>query len=98
MVEIQFSKGIKETSLPIIKLTRSKNGRTGTATFVFLHPKIMNDSNFLLNPITGMYLLWNQKKIFTTDIHLLFSEGKPFLIKAILIFKSQFTLKEKTNG
>jgi hypothetical protein len=38
--QIQFIKGVRENTLPIVKLTRSKNGQTGTATFVFIYPEI----------------------------------------------------------
>jgi photosystem II protein len=87
-IEIQFLEGIKEEVLPIVKLTKSKNGKTGTATFVFINPislKKMNSENY---PINGMYLISNNKKIVTQDIHVIFREGKPFVLKAILIFKN----------
>lgn len=85
-IEIQFIEGRKEEVLPIIKLTKSKNGKTGTATFIFIQPTTLRTSpNY---PIHGMFLIWNNKKIITTDISLYFHEGKPFLIKAILIFKN----------
>ena len=32
---IQFIKGIEETTIPIINITRSTDGSTGTATFTF---------------------------------------------------------------
>jgi photosystem II protein len=37
-IRIEFIKGISETTLPIIKLTKSRNGKTGTATFIFINP------------------------------------------------------------
>jgi photosystem II protein len=86
MVEIQFIEGIKESSLPRIKLTKSKNGETGTATFIFINPKLLLNTN--LETITGMSLLFNNKKIITTDINIIFHNGRPFLIKAILVFKN----------
>lgn len=88
MVEIQFREGQKETILPIVKLTKSKNGKTGTATFVFINPIIFFEQNSPIFPISGMYLLWNNKKISTTDITIFFRNGKPFLLKSILIFKN----------
>jgi hypothetical protein len=35
-----------------------------------------------------MSLIWEHKKIFTSDVMLFFKNGKPFLIKSILIFKN----------
>lgn len=87
-VEIQFYKGIKENVLPIVKLTKSINGKTGTATFVFINPTTFLEVNSNIFPINGMYLLWNNKKILTTDLNIFFRNGKPFLIKSILIFKN----------
>ena len=85
-IEIQFLEGKKETVLPIVKLTKSKNGKTGTATFLFKNPDIFLQENFVLS--NGMNLLWNQKKIHTTDLTIFFHQGKPFFLKAILIFKN----------
>ena len=39
MAKIQFSKGIDETVVPEVKLTRSRSGDTGTATFFFEKPQ-----------------------------------------------------------
>jgi hypothetical protein len=36
-VQIQFIDGFFETTLPLIKLTKSINGKTGTATFILLN-------------------------------------------------------------
>ena len=76
-----------ETGLPIIRLTRSKNGETGTATFVFrnLNFVFSNLENFPLNNIS---LISDKERIEITDISILFLKGKPFLIKAILVLKS----------
>jgi hypothetical protein len=35
-----------------------------------------------------MYLLWEKKKMSTTDVKIFFKKGKPFLFKAIFIFKN----------
>jgi photosystem II protein len=89
IVEIQFMKGIKESTLPIIKLTKSRNGETGTGTFFFIKPgifqlmKVTNEFN-----IQGIFLLWENKKIESKNIEIFFKEGKPFLLKAIFIFKN----------
>ena len=85
---IEFSEGVKELELPIIKLTKSKNGKTGTACFIFINPIIFNCYPF--QSIDGMYLIWENNKIVTNDIFILFKAGKPFLLKAIFIFKNSY--------
>ncbi len=87
-IQIQLIQGIKESVLPIIRLTKSINGETGTATFVFINPESIFNSKLNNYPIDGMYLIWNNKRITTNDINIFFKEGKPFLIKVILIFKN----------
>jgi photosystem II protein len=86
--EIQFLSNIPEKTLPVIKLTKSRNGKTGTATFLFIEPSTFDDLIYQKNTIHGMYLLWETKTISTTDIKLFFKDGKPFLLKAIFIFKN----------
>ena len=85
-VQIQFIKGISEQTLPVIKLTKSRNGKTGTATFLFIFPEIFQKSAF--EDITNMYLVWENKEINTNEISVIFKKGKPFLLKAIFIFKN----------
>lgn len=85
-IEIQFIEGIKEEILPLVKLTKSKNGQTGTATFIFIEPKSLEFCT--TKPIVGMLLLTNDKKIVTNDVSLCFKFGKIFFLKAIIIFKN----------
>jgi photosystem II protein len=85
---IEFIKGIEEKRLPLIKLTKSKNGKTGTATFLFIQPILFNLNIYPFPFINGIYLIWDGKKIVSTDLNLLFKKGKPFVIKAIFLFKN----------
>ena len=87
-IRIEFIEGILETTLPIIKLTKSRNGKTGTATFIFIKPTIFNFFISQIPTINGMYLIWDKKKIISKDIQIIFKSGKPFLIKSVLIFKN----------
>ena len=61
---IEFIKNKKELTLPVIKLTKSRNGKTGTATFIFVQPSLFINTNFQINSINGMYLIWENDKIF----------------------------------
>ena len=47
--KIQFIKGLDEKILPDVRLTRSRDGSTGTATFRFKNPNIL-DGTFILVP------------------------------------------------
>ena len=85
-IQIQFIRGISETTLPVIKLTKSRNGKTGTATFLFMFPNIFQQSKY--QDITEMYLLWEEKEISTNEISVIFKKGIPFLLKVIFIFKN----------
>jgi photosystem II protein len=89
-VQIQIIKNVKETTLPIIKLTKSLNGKTGTATFIFIRPLALKYLIYKKVSINGIYLLWDNKKIETRDVKILFKNGKPFLLKTIFIFKNSY--------
>ena len=43
--KIQFIKGLNEKVLPDVRLTRSRDGSTGTATFLFKNPNILDKNN-----------------------------------------------------
>jgi photosystem II protein len=85
-VKIQFNESITELTLPIVKLTKSRNGKTGTATFLFIKPKIFEFIS--TTQITGLFLISKKQKMFTNDITICFKEGKPFLIRALFILKN----------
>ena len=88
--EIKFLSNVEEKIIPRrIHLTKSTNGETGTATFIFVYPTLF--SIFEKDPfekIQEMHLLWDNKKITTNDITVFFRDGKPTIIRAILIFKN----------
>jgi photosystem II reaction center protein Psb28 len=91
--QIQFLSGFEEITVPRrVRLTRSESGEIGTATFLFFEPTVFSlflDVTFpSLSLITGMHLLWDKKKITSKDIKIYFKEGKPVVIRAILIFQN----------
>ena len=55
---IQFIKGIEETTIPIINITRSPDGSTGTATFIFEDASLFYTGVSSQSEITGMFLLY----------------------------------------
>lgn len=50
--DIQFIRGVNEPSVPEVKMTRSRDGTNGTATFIFDTPSIFEASSEL-GDITG---------------------------------------------
>jgi photosystem II protein len=88
VISIQFFNNFLETTLPSITLTKSRNGQTGTATFLFKNPSVFKYCLIDSRPIQHMSLIWENNKIQTQDINIHFYKGKPFLLESIFIFTS----------
>jgi|TARA_B110000967_G_scaffold209943_1_gene268807 photosystem II protein len=86
--KIQFIRGLDEKVLPEVKLTRSRDGSTGTATFRFLNPNILDKSTAKEGEITGMYLIDEEGTLETKDVNAKFINGKPQAIESVYIMKS----------
>ena len=86
--KIQFIKGLNEKVLPDVRLTRSRDGSTGTATFVFRNPNILDKRTTKEGEITGMYLIDEEGILETRDVNAKFINGKPEAIKSIYIMKN----------
>ena len=86
MAKIQFSRGVDEPVVADVRLTRSRSGDTGTATFIFQNPKAL-DSNST-EEITGMYMVDEEGEIITREVKGKFINGKPEIIEAIYLMKS----------
>jgi photosystem II reaction center protein Psb28 len=91
--QIQFISGFEEMTVPRrVRLTKSENGETGTATFLFFEPTVF--STFLNlsfeDPILikSMNLIWDKKQITTKDVKIYFKNGKPIVLRSILIFRN----------
>ena len=85
MATIQFSRGMDESSIPEVRLTRSKSGTQGTATFIFENPKSLIDST---ENITGMYMIDEEGEIITREVKAKFINGQPAGLEALYIMKS----------
>nr|YP_010198486.1 photosystem II protein psb28 [Gracilaria pachydermatica]UAD86902.1 photosystem II protein psb28 [Gracilaria pachydermatica] len=88
MAVIQFIKGINETVIAEVSLTRSRDGSKGTATFRFNNPDILRSGMEDKGDITGMYLKDDEGELMTRDVSAKFINGKPQAIEAIYIIKS----------
>jgi len=86
--KIQFIKGVDETVLPDVRLTRSRDGSTGTATFKFKNPNILDKKSLKEGEITGMFLIDEEGTIVTRDVNACFIKGKPKSVKSIYIMKN----------
>ncbi|GFE69980.1 photosystem II reaction center protein Psb28 [Chroococcus sp. FPU101] len=86
MAQIQFSKGLTEEIVPDVRLTRSRDGQKGTATFYFNSPAILEKER--TEEITGMYLIDEEGEIVTREVKGKFVNGKPQAIEATLIISS----------
>jgi len=87
-LEIQILNGQKEYSFPIIRVTKSLTGETGTASFLFIQPNFFQSFFNQKKEVEFISLIYDEKKIQTKDITVYYKEGKPFLLKAIFIFKN----------
>ena len=86
--KIQFIRGLTETVLPIIRLTRSKDGSTGTAKFRFKNPDILDPITAKDGEIAGMFLIDDEGIIEVRNLTVKFIDGKPQGIESIYIMKS----------
>jgi len=83
---LQFIPGVEEPTIPDVKLTRSRDGASGTATFVFENPAIFEASSEL-GDITGLYMTDDEGTITTVEVQAKFVNGKPSKIEAKYIMR-----------
>nr|YP_009296097.1 photosystem II protein W [Schizymenia dubyi]AOM65032.1 photosystem II protein W [Schizymenia dubyi] len=88
MAVIQFIQGIDETCIPEVKITRSRDGSMGTATFRFQEPDILRAGMEKKGDITGMYLKDDEGNLMTRDVNAKFINGKPEAIECVYIIKN----------
>ena len=86
MAKIQFSRGIDEDAVPEVRLTRSKSGDQGTATFLFENPKSLSNSS--TQDITGMYMIDEEGELLTREVKAKFINGQPAGLEALYLMRS----------
>lgn len=86
--EIQFIRGLEEKVIPDIKLTRARDGSSGTATFKFSNPNVFDASTTASGDVTGMFLVDEEGEMGTTSVNASFVNGKPQSIESVLMLKS----------
>ena len=84
--KIQFYEGIDEPVVPEIRLTRSKDGTTGQAFFLFEKPQAL--SSITSGEINGMRLIDSEGEILTREVKVKFVDGDPIYLEAVYIWKN----------
>jgi photosystem II protein len=86
MAKIQFSRGMDEDAVPEVRLTRSKSGDQGTATFLFENPKALSSTS--TQDITGMYMIDEEGELITREVKAKFINGQPAGLEALYLMRS----------
>ncbi|MEB3173370.1 MAG: photosystem II reaction center protein Psb28 [Cyanobacteriota bacterium] len=83
---IQFFRGVDEPVVPDIRLTRSRDGRTGQAMFVFEQPDALAPET--MGDITGMFLVDEEGTLVTREVKARFVNGKASALEATYTWKN----------
>ncbi|MEY4799801.1 MAG: Photosystem reaction center Psb28 protein [Cyanobacteriota bacterium] len=83
---IQFFRGVDEPVVPDIRLTRSRDGRTGQALFVFEEPLALAPET--MGDITGMFLVDEEGELMSREVKARFVNGKASAIEATYTWKT----------
>ena len=86
MAAIQFFRGIDEPVVPDIRMTRSRDGRTGQAIFVFDQPQALAPET--MGDIAGMFMLDEEGQLVTRDVNAKFVNGNPAALEATYTWKT----------
>ena len=84
---ISFLDGIDETTVPEIRLTRSRDGRTGQSFFTFEEPKAL--SAVKQGTIQAMRMLDEEGELKTREVKARFLNGNPSAIEATYVWKTE---------
>lgn len=84
---IQFFRGVDEIVVPEIRLTRSRDGRTGQAFFVFEQPEALSPDQ--MGEIAGMFLIDEEGELSTREVNARFINGKASALEVTYTWKSE---------
>ncbi|WP_320667578.1 photosystem II reaction center protein Psb28 [Prochlorococcus sp. MIT 1307] len=84
---IQFFRGIDEPVVPEIRLTRSRDGRTGQAFFIFDSPEALTKES--LTDLKGMLLIDEEGELVTREVNARFVNGEASALEATYTWKSE---------
>ena len=83
---IQFFRGVNEPVVPDIRLTRSRDGRTGQALFVFEDPEALAPET--MGDITGMFMVDDEGTLVTREVKARFVNGKASALECTYTWKN----------
>tara|TARA_Y100000766_G_C18863631_1_gene584551 strand:+ start:561 stop:911 length:351 start_codon:yes stop_codon:yes gene_type:complete len=83
---IQFYEGIDEPVVPEIRLTRSKDGTTGQAFFIFKKPQAL--SSITSGEMAGMRMIDSEGELLTRDVKVKFVDGEPLFLEAVYSWRN----------
>ena len=84
---IQFFRGVDEPVVPEIRLTRSRDGRTGQAFFVFDTPEALTKES--VTELKGMLLIDEEGELVTREVNARFVNGEANALEAIYTWKTE---------
>ena len=84
---IRFLEGVDELSIPEIRLTRSRDGKTGQALFTFEEPQALTSVKD--GSIKGMSMFDEEGEMRTREVKARFTNGNPSAIEATYVWKSE---------
>ncbi len=84
---IQFFRGVDEPVVPEIRLTRSRDGKTGQAYFVFENPEALKKES--ITDMKGMLLIDEEGEMVTREVNARFVNGEPSALEATYTWKSE---------
>ncbi len=84
---IQFFRGVDEPVVPEIRLTRSRDGRTGQAFFVFEQPEALTKET--ITDIRGMIMVDEEGELVTREVNARFVNGNPSALEATYSWKTE---------
>ena len=84
---IQFFRGTDEPVVPDIRMTRSRDGRTGQAIFVFEEPQALAPET--MEAIAGMWMVDEEGEMVTREVNGKFVNGKASALEAVYSWKSE---------
>ncbi len=87
VASIQFFRGEDEPVVPEIRLTRSRDGRTGQAFFVFENPEALTKES--ITELKGMLLIDEEGELVTREVNARFVNGEPNALEGIYSWKSE---------
>ncbi len=80
MAEIQFIRGINESVVPDVRLTRAKDGNSGRAFLNFDEPDVLKENSL---EILGMYMIDEEGELVSREVNAKFINGQAKRVEVV---------------